>query len=524
MNQQDRCLDPGAVRLLIAEELPAGELSRVAVHLGTCHACRDNIVLAAGGPQGSPGGAAQRIAQALTRGSWARRGEPALGAGDVVGVKYRLIALIGEGGSSSVWRAERLDWRAPVALKLLVPPSRDSREFIARFEREVRLAAALRSPNVAQILDQGVDDRTGQPFIALELLEGETLEQRLKRSTRLSGADTAVILTQVARALSRAHALGIVHRDLKPGNIFIARDLDQELVKVLDFGVAKSRVAPGSQSLVTTPGTVLGTPCYMSPEQIRASGELDQHGDLWGLAVIACECLTGRKPFDGKGFLAVALSVLDESKRPVPSQLGPSPAAFDAWFARATHPDRKRRFQTAGAALNALLPICKKAPGRARASAFARLLKYVVFSGAVGISAALWFGKVRPQRRTQAPGAGLSVATSGLVADPAGAAQTDATRPPGAPPAVQARAAPRPVPSLAPATPHPIKLLSSPQERSSVEAAAPRKAPRRSRGDALDAAAASAGSQTPATPRALPGSPEGRSVLDDPPVRIDLAE
>jgi len=548
--QQDRCLDPETVRLLISEDLPAPQLARAAAHLGTCNACRDAVVFAAGGPQDLSGAARRvppRVAQALTSGRWARSADIAQRPGDVVGAKYRLQSLIGDGGSSSVWRAERMDWRAPVALKLLVRPAQDFEEFAARFDREVRLAAAVRSSHVVQILDQGVDERSGQPFIAMELLEGETLDQRLKRATRLSAGETAAILEQVGRALARAHAAGIVHRDLKPANIFIARELDQEVVKVLDFGVAKSRAFHGGQSLVTTPGTVLGTPCYMSPEQIRASGELDQHADLWGLAVIACECLTGRKPFIGKGFLAVALAVLEESKRPVPSQLGPAPAGFDAWFARATHLDRKRRFPSAREALDALLPICDASPGPGRrqparnvsapraaepsapapGSTLGRLSKYAVFAAAVGASVALWYRMIHQQNNPLAPqiaaAEALSVARTELAAAPQAVVQAEAPAPREAPPSVEPRAAAAAASSSAASTSEPrIVPLSGRKPPAKSDSRSARKP--HPRAQSARVPPASAPSEPPAAERTSSDEPEQEPAGDGSDIRIDLTQ
>jgi serine/threonine-protein kinase len=548
LRQQDRCLDPETVRLLISEDLPGHQLARAAAHLGTCHACRDAIVFAAGGPQ-EPSGAAGRVPA---------HGSQALKGGDVVGTKYRLQSLIGDGGSSSVWRAERLDWRAPVALKLLVPPAQDSEEFAARFEREVRLAAAVRSSHVVQILDQGVDERSRQPFIAMELLEGETLEQRLRRAGRLAPRDTAAILEQVGRALAKAHGSGIVHRDLKPANIFIARELDQEIVKVLDFGVAKSRVFQAGQSLVTTPGTVLGTPCYMSPEQIRASGELDQHADLWGLAVIACECLTGRKPFAGSGFLAVALAVLEESKRPLPSQLGPVPAGFDAWFARATHLNRSRRFPSAREALDALLPICDApsgqaqparnvsrgqpvarelaqgnralqgtaAPASAPASSLGRLSKYALFAAALGASVALWYRMIHQQRSSSlqpevATADAISVAQPQLAVAPQRSALVEPA--PEVPPVGEPQGA-APAAASTPSASQPrVAPLNAPKQPAQAEARTAPKPHPRPRAP-VRAPPARDPAEAPAAARTPSGDAEEEPVSDGSSIHIDLTQ
>jgi serine/threonine-protein kinase len=141
------------------------------------------------------------------------------------------------------------------------------------------------------------------------LLEGESLSERLKREGRLTPAHTARILTHVARALSRAHEAGVVHRDLKPDNVFIVRNEDDEIAKILDFGIAKSERHRLGEADSTRTGAVMGTPRYMSPEQISGAKGVDLRADLWAFGVIACECLTGRKPFDAQNYGALAVQI-----------------------------------------------------------------------------------------------------------------------------------------------------------------------------------------------------------------------
>jgi serine/threonine protein kinase len=283
-------------------------------------------------------------------------------AGTILGGKYRLISEIGRGGMGSVWRAEHLAWEAPVALKIMNRDITARPEAVARFEREVRLAAGLRSPHVVQVLDHGLDEATRTPYIAMELLEGESLARRLKRLGSLSPAETFRVFSQLVRALTRAHAAGIVHRDLKPDNVFIVRNEEESLTKVLDFGVAKWTAPDISESGLTRPGSVVGTPYYMSPEQIQGSREIDHRADLWALAAIACECLTGRRPFEARDFAQLAVMLLGNQGRSLPSSLGPVPGGFDAWFLRATDPDISRRFQTAREMAQTLAPICDVTP------------------------------------------------------------------------------------------------------------------------------------------------------------------
>jgi serine/threonine-protein kinase len=250
-----------------------------------------------------------------------------------------------------VWQAEHVVLRTPVAVKMIVDAGFDAanplrEELVARFFREAQAAAALRSPHVVQILDHGVD---GVPYIAMELLEGETLEQRLERHATIPYHQTAEIVTHVARAISKAHEVGIVHRDLKPGNVFIVRNDDEEIAKVLDFGIAKVTPVAGLEdgaNLATRTGSVVGTPCYMSPEQAMGHKNIDHRSDLWSLAVITFECVVGQRPFDSDALGDLIVSICARPI-PVPSKLARVPEGFDAWWAKAACREVEGRFQSA---------------------------------------------------------------------------------------------------------------------------------------------------------------------------------
>jgi serine/threonine-protein kinase len=242
----------------------------------------------------------------------------------------------------AVWRAQQTALDVPCAVKFIHEDFAKEPEVRARFEREAKAAAQLRSPYVVQILDHGTWE--GLPYIAMELLEGEDLEHRLLRRGALSPQETLAITVQVGRALSKAHAVGLVHRDLKPANIFLTRDEDREIVKVLDFGIAKMN--SGAVELTTKTGAVLGTPHYMSPEQARGAKNVDHRSDLWALAVVVYECITGEMPFTGEslGDLLVKIIV---GPPPVPSRVSRVTPAFDAWWARAASQEPAARFQNA---------------------------------------------------------------------------------------------------------------------------------------------------------------------------------
>jgi eukaryotic-like serine/threonine-protein kinase len=281
--------------------------------------------------------------------------------GTILAGKYRLVSMLGHGGMGSVWRAERLGWSAPVAVKLMHLPAAADPNSLARFQREAHLAASLRSLHIVQVLDDGVDPATGTPFIVMELLEGETLAERLTRVRRLKPPVVAQIVSQIARALARAHEAGLIHRDLKPDNILIVRNDDEEVVKVLDFGIAKWLASPLKLGPRTISGQMLGTPVYMSPEQFGSPSHIDHRADLWSLGVIACECLTGVKPFQGDTLVSLALQVCSGTA-PTPSGLGPVPEGFDAWFLRAVAKDPDDRFPSARLLAEELRGLCGHTP------------------------------------------------------------------------------------------------------------------------------------------------------------------
>jgi serine/threonine-protein kinase len=269
--------------------------------------------------------------------------------GLLVADRFLLVRPLGQGGMGAVWLAQQTALQTPCALKFLHGSVASSPEIRSRFEREAVAAAQLRSPHVVQILDHGVWD--GMPYIAMELLDGEDLSQRLQRLGKLPARDTALIIAQVARALGRAHTAGLVHRDIKPANIFLVADDDREIAKVLDFGVAKTSSMAQADSNTKT-GTLLGTPFYMSPEQAQAK-VVDHRSDLWALAVVAFQCTTGRLPFVSETLWDLLQQIIVKPI-PIPSEIARVPPGFDAWWARAAKRDPAGRFQSAKELADAL--------------------------------------------------------------------------------------------------------------------------------------------------------------------------
>jgi len=268
----------------------------------------------------------------------------------LVAGKYEVLDLIGRGGMGSVWRGRHNSLGTMVAVKFVDPEYAKSQEARSRFATEARAAATIQSKHAVQIYDHGMTD-DGRPYIVMELLVGEPLDKRIERLRQISLPDTSRVISQVCRALQRAHDAGIIHRDLKPENIFLVRSLDDddEVAKVLDFGIAKIKAPPGEQPATssTKTGAVLGTPYYMSPEQARGLRNIDHRTDLWSLGVIAYKCVTGILPFEGESVGDLLVKICT-GPMPTPSLTLPGlPPSFDAWFARALEREPQRRFSRA---------------------------------------------------------------------------------------------------------------------------------------------------------------------------------
>ncbi len=255
-----------------------------------------------------------------------------------------LVRLLGRGAMGSVWVADHLGLQSQVAVKFMTPAQLEDETSVQRFQQEARAAAEIRSPHVVQTFDHGFTE-DGLPYIVMELLEGESLDKRVKRLGPLGSVEVVSVVAQICKALGKAHERGVYHRDIKPPNIFIIDSGGDPFVKVLDFGVAKFS---GAEEInMTAAGNMVGTPAYMSPEQLFHGKEIDHRGDLWSLAVVTYFALTASRPFKGAtlGELCVAIKA-GEFVMPteVRSDLSPD---VDAWFAKAFHGDLAARFTTA---------------------------------------------------------------------------------------------------------------------------------------------------------------------------------
>lgn len=256
--------------------------------------------------------------------------------------KYRLERRLGGGGMGDLWLAFDIKLRRRVVIKFIRSFAATEPELVARFEREARASARVRSPYVIETYDYGIDER-GTAFIVMEYLEGEDLCSRLDRERKLPIEQATALFTQIGKALDAIHAAGVVHRDLKPGNIFITSSGGDELVKVLDFGVAKSA---GALDKITKTGMVLGTPRYMSPEQTMAPKQVDYRSDLWSMAVILYRTITGECPFEGDTINDIVKRICQTSFTRA-SEIAPElPPGIDAFFQRAFEFDPGARFQS----------------------------------------------------------------------------------------------------------------------------------------------------------------------------------
>jgi serine/threonine protein kinase len=266
--------------------------------------------------------------------------------GAVLNQRWRLLRLLGEGGMGAVFEAESLRGEGRRAVKVLHQEFVREQAVLSRFLTEATATRNLVHPNVAQTLDASTAE-DGTPYIVMELLSGVPLGTMIKKGQGVSPQHAAPIVWGMLQALAAAHAQRIVHRDLKPDNIFLVSDASGQYVpKVLDFGIAKVMDAAGGMGSKTRTGVLLGTPGYMSPEQIRNSKGVDPRSDLWSVGVIFYEMLTGTPPFPADNEFARLTAVLTEEVKPV-EWYSPDLAPWTPFFVRALAKDLTLRFQSA---------------------------------------------------------------------------------------------------------------------------------------------------------------------------------
>ncbi|MFT3771206.1 MAG: protein kinase [Minicystis sp.] len=284
--------------------------------------------------------------------------------GDVIAGKLQVEDVLGAGGMGVVVAARHLVLRQRVAVKFLLPHASRQPEATARFVREAQAAVAIQSEHVARVLDVGTM-ADGAPYMVMEFLAGTDLGKLLKRSGPPPIADAVDYVLQAGEAIAEAHTLGIVHRDLKPGNLFLtSRPEGTPLVKVLDFGLSKMTLGDDAvpETSLTASHVVMGSPHYMSPEQVRSLKYVDWRTDVWALGVILYELLTGRRPFTGTSLPAVSASIVLDTPKPLRSLRPDAPPGLEAAVLACLAKDREHRTQSVAALAQAIAPF---APARA---------------------------------------------------------------------------------------------------------------------------------------------------------------
>ena len=267
--------------------------------------------------------------------------------GAVLAGRYRIVRRIGEGGMGVVYEAEHVELGKPFALKILREDFTRKQDLVERFKQEARSAASIGHENIIDVSDFGTTD-DGGIFFAMELLRGEDLADLLQREVRLPLERAARIIAQLCRALHAAHQKGIIHRDLKPENVFLVRKEERrDVVKVLDFGIAKMTTLDAEGRRLTKTGVIFGTPEYMAPEQARGQ-TLDLRVDVYATGVMLYEMLAGQVPFTGESFMAILTQHLFSEVKPL-SQVAPEvevPTAVESVIFKAMSKDRDERYAT----------------------------------------------------------------------------------------------------------------------------------------------------------------------------------
>jgi serine/threonine protein kinase len=294
-----------------------------------------------------------------------------LQSGELIGDRFRLEEKIGEGGMASVWRATDQTLNRPVAVKFLyIRDIRQHDNMIRAFLREARIAAAIRHRSVIDILDFGTH-KNGLPFMVMELLEGESMEERLFRDNAFTLEEILTITARVLQGLIAVHDAGIVHRDIKPANIFLVKERTGFFPKLLDFGISRSTEPDsGRESALTTQdGRIVGTLEYMSSEQARGQMDIDKRTDIYSMGVILYELLTGRLPFESEHQGDLIVQIMTATPPSVVEIKPETGKPLSDFVAKAMHRDRECRFASADEMHDALVQIAERSIGQQFAKA-----------------------------------------------------------------------------------------------------------------------------------------------------------
>lgn len=278
----------------------------------------------------------------------------ALVAGSLVDGKFRIVRPLGVGGVGKVFEVEHDLTKHRRALKVLLPGA--SAEVVERFVREASAAARIRNPHVAETFDAGRLEG-GEPYLLMELLDGNTLKERLQREGPIDPGELVDLIHQACEGIQAAHEAGIIHRDLKPDNLFVEVRDGRPFVKILDFGISKFDEGKTGMRGITKEGSVLGTPHYMSPEQVLGLPSIDARTDVYALGVILYECACGQRPFDAPSVEALSVLIHQGHAMPLDRRLPSLSRAFCEIVERAMATERDQRFESARALASALGPL-----------------------------------------------------------------------------------------------------------------------------------------------------------------------
>ena len=284
--------------------------------------------------------------------------------GEILAGKYRIERVLGAGGMGVVVAAHHIELDERVAIKFLLPQAVKSPEAVARFTREARAAIKIKSHHVARITDVGTLE-SGAPYMVMEYLEGQDLSAMVRERGALPVAEAVELVIQACDAIAEAHALGIVHRDLKPANLFCVQGADGlPAVKVLDFGISKVTTLDGLDMTRTT--AVMGSPFYMSPEQMTSAKSVDARADIWALGVVLYELLAGRPPFQGETLPELSVRIATETPPPLRNYRPDLPDGIEQVILRCLEKDREQRYANVAELVSALVEF---GPKRLRTSA-----------------------------------------------------------------------------------------------------------------------------------------------------------